>query len=140
MPSHSSRGVTRFSVSLPPSLVKSFDEAWNNMGYDSRSKAVHDALRSFISEHEWMHEETGQVTGVIILLYYMDKPGLLNRIMQVQHKHDDIISSTMHIHLTKDKCLEIIAVKGQATHIKDLAQALMTKRGVKQLKLAAMAL
>jgi metal-responsive CopG/Arc/MetJ family transcriptional regulator len=46
----------------------------------------------------------------------------------------------MHIHLTKNKCLEIIAVRGKADGIKSLSQELMTKKGVKQLKFTAIAL
>lgn len=42
--------VTRFNVSLPQTLVEEFDEIWRSMRYGSRSKAVHDAIRSFITE------------------------------------------------------------------------------------------
>ena len=45
----------------------------------------------------------------------------------------------MHVHLEKDKCLEIIAVEGSVQEVRSLAQVLMTKRGVKQVKVAAMA-
>ena len=134
------KGVVRFSVSLPPSLVSDFDEAWKGLGYDNRSKAAHDAFRSFISEFKWTREEAEDIAGAIVLLYYMDKPGLLNEIMRVQHKFEKVVSSTMHIHLTRDKCLEIIAVKGKAGAIKSLSQELMTKKGVKQLKLTTVAL
>ena len=70
----------------------------------------------------------------------MNKPGLLNEIMRVQHKFERVVASTMHIHLTRDKCLEIIAVKGRAGEIKSLSQELMTKKGVKQLKFTTVAL
>jgi CopG family nickel-responsive transcriptional regulator len=133
-------GVTRFSVSLPPTLVKDFDEAWKGLGYDNRSKAAHDAFRSFISEFKWSHEENEEIAGAIVLLYYLDKPGLLNEIMRTQHQYEKVVSSTMHIHLTRDKCLEIIAVKGKASDIKSLSQELMTKKGVKQLKFTTIAL
>jgi len=135
-----SKGVVRFSVSLPPSLVSDFDEAWKGLGYDNRSKAAHDAFRSFISEFKWTREEAEDIAGAIVLLYYMDKPGLLNEIMRVQHKFEKVVSSTMHIHLTRDKCLEIIAVKGKAGTIKNLSQELMTKKGVNQLKFTTVAL
>ena len=78
--------------------------------------------------------------GAIVLLYYVNKSGLLNEIVRVQHKFENVVSSTMHIHLTKDKCLEIIAVKGRAGDIKSLSQELMTKKGVKQLKFTTVAL
>lgn len=129
--------MVRFSVSLPPPLVREFDEVWKSMGYESRSKAVHDAFRSLISEFKWMRKEAGEIVGAIVLLYYVDKPGLLNQVMHTQHMFEDVISSSMHIHLTKDKCLEIIAVKGNAKEIKQLAKELMTKKGVKQLKFTA---
>jgi len=131
--------VTRFSVSLPPSLVDKFDGTWKNMQYENRSKAVHDALRSFITEFEWMRRTEGQITGAILVLYYLDKPGLLNEITRVQHEFKNVISSSLHVHLEEDKCLEIIAVEGSAREVKSLAQVLMAKKGVKQVKVAAIA-
>ena len=130
-------GATRLSVSLPSPLVKEFDAVWHSMKYTNRSKAVHDAIRTFITEHKWTQEEEDEVTGAIVLLYYYDKPALLNTIMKIQHEFEDIITSSMHIHLTKDKCLEIIAVKGNVQQARSLMQKLMAKKGVKQVKLAA---
>jgi CopG family nickel-responsive transcriptional regulator len=134
------KGVARFSVSLPPSLVREFDDSWSNMGYENRSKAVHDAFRTFISEYKWTREEVGEIGGTITLLYYLDKPGLLNHIVEAQHKFENVVVSSMHIHLSKNKCLEIIAVKGRAASIKSLSEELVTKKGVKQLKFTAIAL
>ncbi len=129
--------VVRLSVSLPSSLVSEFNKVWRNMQYTNRSKAVHDAVRNFISEYNWMGDGAEQIMGAIVLLYYLDRPGLLNRIMKVQHEFENVISSTMHIHLAKDKCLEIIAVKGVSRDVRNLAQRLTAHKGVKQLKLAA---
>jgi len=120
-------------------LVREFDEVWKSMQYVSRSKAIHDAMRNFISEYKWMREEAGKIAGAIVMLYYLDKLDLLNKIMRVQHKFEDVISSSMHIHLTKNKCLEIVAVSGNTKEIRNLTQELMTKKGVKQLKFAAIA-
>jgi CopG family nickel-responsive transcriptional regulator len=131
--------VTRFSVSLPPTLVEKLDETWKSMQYENRSKAIHDAVRSFITEFEWMREEAGQITGAILVLYYLDKPGLSYEITRAQHKFKDVISSTLHVHLDEDKCLEIIAVEGSVREIRSLAQVLMVKKGVKQVKVATIA-
>lgn len=132
-------GVLRFSVSLPPTLVEEFDNAWKSMNYENRSKAVHDAMRTFISEFKWTRSETEYVAGAILLLYYLDKPNLLEKIIEIQHEFTNIISSTTHIHLEEDKCLEIIAVRGKAGEIRSLAQKLMAKKGVKQVKIAVVA-
>ena len=131
--------VTRFSVSLPPPLVDKLDEVWKNMQYENRSKAVHDAVRSFITEFEWMQKDSGRITGAVLVLYYLDKPGLLDEITKAQHQFKNAISSTLHVHLEDNKCLEIIAVEGSVQEIRSLAQAIMAKRGVKQVKVAAIA-
>jgi CopG family nickel-responsive transcriptional regulator len=131
--------VTRFSVSLPPPLVEKLDKTWRSMRYENRSKAVHDAVRSFITEFEWMQKDSGRITGAVLVLYYLDKPGLLDEITKAQHKFKNAISSTLHVHLEENKCLEIIAVEGSVQEIRSLAQSLMTKRGVKQVKVAAIA-
>lgn len=131
--------VARFSVSLPPPLVEKLDEAWKSMQYENRSKAIHDALRSFITEFEWMRKDAGQITGAILMLYYLDKPGLLDEITRVQHQFKNVISSTLHVHVEENKCLEIIAVKGSVQEVRGLTQVLMAKRGVKQVKVAAIA-
>jgi len=109
------------------------------MQYENRSKAVHDAVRSFIIEFEWMREEAGLITGAVLVLYYLDKPGLLEEIIRAQHQFKNVISSTLHVHLEENKCLEIIAVEGSVQEVRSLTQVLMAKRGVKQVKVAAMA-
>jgi CopG family nickel-responsive transcriptional regulator len=134
------KGVTRFSVSLPPQLVHDFDDSWKNTGYENRSKAAHDAFRTFITENKWKLEGREEIVGTLTLLYYIDKPGLLNHIVEAQHKFESVVLSSMHLHLTKNKCMEIVAVKGTAADVKNLSQELMTKKGVKQLKLTVMAL
>jgi CopG family nickel-responsive transcriptional regulator len=70
----------------------------------------------------------------------LDKPGLLNHIVEAQHKFGSVVLSSMHLHLTENKCMEIIAVKGKAGDVRSLSRELMTKKGVKQLKLTVMAL
>jgi CopG family nickel-responsive transcriptional regulator len=132
----STKGVVRFSLSLPPSLLRDFDEVWKAKGYDNRSRAAHDAFRSFISEHKWAFSDTEEIAGAIMLIYYLDKPGLLNQIVEIQHSFEGVVYSTMHVHLAKNKCLEIMAVKGNPKDVRKLGQELSTQKGVKEMKLA----
>jgi CopG family nickel-responsive transcriptional regulator len=131
--------VIRFSVSLPPTLVQKFDSAWRSMHYDNRSKAIHDAIRSFINEYEVTKKTGGKVAGVVLLLYYLDKPGLLEEIVRTQHMFTRVVSSTLHFHLEEHKCLEMIAVEGDTQEIRKLAETLAAKKGVQQVKVASVA-
>jgi CopG family transcriptional regulator, nickel-responsive regulator len=131
--------VTRFSVSLPPTLVEKFDDAWKGMHYDSRSKAIHDAVRGFINDYESTRKTKGNVVGAVLMLYYLGKPGLIDEIMSVQHTFERVICSTLHVHLAKNKCMEMIVVKGDAQEVRSLAEILATKKGVQQVKVSSMA-
>jgi CopG family nickel-responsive transcriptional regulator len=126
--------IVRVGVTFPPSLLKDFDEIINSMGYDSRSKAIQDSVRLFVSERKWLKEEDTNQTGVIVMVYDHEVRNLESGLTEAQHHHSDLISSTMHIHLGERDCLEVIAVKGKSSEIKHLSDELATRKGVKILK------
>jgi len=126
--------VTRIGVTFPPELLKEFDEITEKMGYQSRSKALQDAVRLYVSERKWMKEADTVQTGVILMVYDHDAKGLESDLTETQHEHSGIITSTLHIHVSERDCLEAIAVKGKASEIHHLSDELTTRRGVKILK------
>ena len=128
--------VVRFSVSVPSDLFRRFDDHRKRLGYENRSKAIQDAMQSLITESKWMCEKMGRGIGAIAMVYEHGVKGLEDELTDIQHNFEEIICSSMHVHLDADNCLEIIAVKGKAGDVRILAQELKTKKGVKQLKLA----
>ena len=134
--------IVRVGVTFPPELLKEFDEITAKMGYESRSKAIQDAVNLFVSEKKWMKEEDeSNQTGILLMVYDHEVRGLDRELTETQHHHSetqhhhsDLISSTMHIHLGERDCLEAIAVKGTSSEIRHLSNELTTKRGVKILK------
>ena len=56
--------------------------------------------------------------------------------VEIQHDYHDIVASTTHVHLDHDNCLEILAVKGSASVVKQLSEKLAIVRGLKQIKWA----
>ncbi len=126
--------IVRIGVTFPPELLKDFDEIISTMGYESRSKAIQDAVRLYVSERKWLKEEDTYQTGVILMVYDHDVRGLESELTESQHHYGALVSSTMHIHLGEHDCLEVIAVKGKASEIRHLSNELATRRGVKILK------
>lgn len=126
--------IIRVGVTFPPELLKDFDEITSKMGYESRSKAVQDAVRLFVSERKWLQEDESNQTGILLMVYDHEVRGLESELTEVQHHHSSLISSTMHIHIGEQDCLEAIAVKGKASDIRKLSNELTTKKGVKILK------
>ena len=64
----------------------------------------------------------------------MRNAGIDSDLTESQHHHQELISSTMHIHLGEHDCLEVIAVKGKGSEIRHLSDELATRKGVKILK------
>ena len=126
--------IVRVGVTFPPELLKDLDEISKEMGYDSRSKAIQDAVASFVTEQKLLHKQKGKKAGVLVMVYDHDVKGLEDDLIESQHHHRNIINSVLHVHLSDRECLEAIAVKGDAEDIRKLAQELTTRKGVKQVR------
>jgi CopG family nickel-responsive transcriptional regulator len=128
-------GVTRIGVSLPKNLLDEFDSIIETRGYSSRSEAIRDAIRSYISEYKWMEKEEGEIIGVVNVIYDHHMRGVTDAIIDLQHEFGEIISTTLHIHLDKDSCLEMILVKGEMQKVRKLVNRITALRGVMNVKL-----
>lgn len=126
--------IVRVGVTFPPKLLKELDENIEEMGYDSRSKAVQDAVTSFITEQRFLKKQKGKKAGVLVMVYDPETKGLEDDLIEAQHQHRQVICSSLHVHLSDRECLEAVAVKGDAEEIRKLAQKLATKKGVKQVR------
>lgn len=126
----------RAGVAFPPDLLQDFDKIIKKMGYASRSKAIQDAIMLFVSEKKHLSETEGPQAGIIMILYDHETRGLESTLTHMQHRYTDTINATMHVHLNEKECLETIAVRGDASRVRNLSNELSSKRGVKLVKLA----
>lgn len=132
-------GAVRFSVTVPEDLMKEFDEALSRMGYRKRSKAVQDAIRMFLSEYRWVKGE-GLCVGAILVVFNHDVKGSEEELTDIQHSYGRVVNSTLHVHLTSENCLEIIAVRGEAEEVHRLSEKLRTVKGVEVVKFVGVTL
>ena len=132
----SEKGVSRISVSVPPELLRKFDEATKRIGYEDRSKAIQAAMWDLVTESKWICKERGIGVGAIAMIYDHTLGRLDKGITDIQHDHTNTVISSMHVHLDEENCLEIIAVRGKAGDVRRLSDELKARQGVKQLKLA----
>ncbi len=126
--------IVRVGVTFPPELLKDLDETIEEMGYESRSKAIQDAVTSFVTEQRLLRKQKGKKAGVLVMVYDHDVKGLEDELIEAQHHHRNVINSVLHVHLSDKECLEAVAVNGEAEDIRKLAQELATRKGVKQVR------
>lgn len=125
----------RISVSLPDALLREFDSLSKTLGHVNRSKAVGEAMREFMSSRRWDTDAKGSLPGVILLTYDHHARGITRAMTELQHDYPDVVTATMHIHLSKHTCLEVIAFNGDARRVRSLAKTLRGQNGVLELKL-----
>lgn len=115
--------------------MKDFDSLARSLGQPTRSKAVSEAMREFVAIRKWDLAKRGTVPGVILVTYDHHSRGINKALTELQHEYPDVVTATMHIHLAKHTCLEVIAFKGEANRVRELARTLQTQKGVLDLKL-----
>jgi len=127
--------VERIAISLEPKLLEKLKASMGKKAHWNRSKAVSDMLRDWLSKEEWA-DGKGMRVGTISLAYNHHAHGVLDRINDIQHDSGAAIVSAMHVHLSHDDCLEVIALRGTAAQIQKIADILSSVRGVKSCKLS----
>jgi len=132
--------LSRIGISLPKHLLDRFDEIINYRGYSSRSEGIRDAIRSYIQHHKWMEDVKGDRQGVITMIYDHDQRGLLTLLTDIQHEFKTIIQASLHSHVTENRCLEVILLRGDGTQLKALTERLMAQKGVESVKLTTIGL
>ncbi len=121
--------LTRFGISINEELLERFDKEIVEKGYSNRSEAIRDLIRNQLVELDWA-EEKEEVAGTITLVYNHHTRGLTDILTEMQHTFHELILSTMHVHLDKHNCLEILVIKGRVKEAKEVASRLLSVKGV----------
>ena len=126
--------LSRFSVSLPDSLLAEMDRRVIRRGYASRSEFIRDLIRERMVEDKWAAGREG-VVGVLTISYDHRQRDLTQKIVDLQHSQYINILCSTHVHLDRDNCLEIIIIKGRPQEIERIAIKSGGLRGVRFAKL-----
>ena len=121
--------LIRLGVSISSDLLERFDKVIEAKGYVNRSEAIRDLIRNHITQNEWEGDE--ETVGVITIVYNHHIRELMDKLADLQHDHNQMINSALHVHLDHDNCLEAIVVRGRSSEIKKFADKLIGIKGVK---------
>ncbi len=126
--------ITRFGISMDSQLLNRFDRFISQHGHVNRSEAIRDLVRDRLVKEEWTDEKM-ETVGTITIIYDHHQRELAEKLTEQQHKAQESVISVMHVHLDHHNCLEVLAVRGKAKHIKTLSDNLISAKGVKHGKL-----
>jgi len=122
--------LTRTGIAIDSDLLARFDRFIARQGYTNRSEAFRDLIRDRLVSAAVESPEAA-VVGTVTLIYDHHSRLLPGRLMDLQHRHHELIIATTHAHLDHHTCLEVLVVKGDSRRVRKLADALIGARGVR---------
>ncbi len=125
--------LVRFGVSINSELLGKFDKLIESKGYAKRSEAIRDLIRDYLVEHEW--EKDAETMGSVTVVYDHHVRELTESLTALQHEFHSSIISSMHVHVDEHNCLEVIVIRGKGSKVKEIADRLISTKGVKHGKL-----
>ena len=110
------------------------DAVARERGFHNRSQAVGEILEQRLAE---MAEEAGDsvMAGTITLFLEVTKPGLLQKLKQIQREHIAEVISAHDIFLEGDSMMEVLLVQGPVETLYRIRDRLLTCKGVSAGKL-----
>lgn len=125
--------VARFGVSLEQELLEALDKYVNDNHFANRSQAIRQLINNNLVERKWQCNNI--VAGSVTLVYDHHKRDIFNCINEVLHEYSPVVLSTQRFMLNKEYSLEIVAVKGIAKTLTELADKMKAVKGVQHGKL-----
>jgi CopG family nickel-responsive transcriptional regulator len=122
--------LERIGVAIESDLLARFDGLLAKRGYTNRSEAFRDLVRAELTA-ESSEAPNARVVGSVTLVYNHHVRLLSEKLTELQHRHQANVVSTLHVHLDHDQCLEVIVLRGKAREVRQLADALISTKGVK---------
>jgi CopG family nickel-responsive transcriptional regulator len=122
--------LKRFGVSMEEELLAEFDKLIERKGYATRSEALRDLARGALAE-EILADESAEAVATVSLVYNHHVPNLSGKLTEAQHRALDLIASTLHVHLDEEQCLETLILRGPYGRVRELADKLISVKGVK---------
>jgi len=122
--------VERIGVSLDKKLLSRFDKLIAGQGYQSRSEAIRDLVRRQLST-EQLSNPDAEAVAAVFLVYDHHSTKLTEKLMDLQHSHILQVISSIHIHLDKHDCLEVIVMRGRVGEISKMGENILSLKGVK---------
>ena len=105
------------SISLTEKNMEVLEKIQEWLGLAGRSEAIRVCLRSAEAEAREREKLVGNVEGVLVIVHDSHNSPELDA---SRHKHQRLITTQIHSHLSNDKCLEVFIIRGRAVEVKEM--------------------
>ncbi|UIO99314.1 ribbon-helix-helix protein, CopG family [Halobaculum sp. CBA1158] len=125
----------RTSLNVPDDALAEFDAVAEAEGFDSRSRALREAMAEYVERHTRLEDATGEVAAVVAFDYVHDE--VIRALHGVQHDYQDVITTTSHVH-QGEWCLETVFCRGDAGRVRELVYRLRDFDAVRRVRVLSL--
>jgi CopG family nickel-responsive transcriptional regulator len=126
--------IERVSIAIESDLLEQLDRWVASRGHANRSEALRDLIRARLSADR-VEDPDSPAIGSLTLLYDHSRRDLADRLVDTGHAHHDLVVSSMHVHLDRRMCLEVLALRGRVGALRELAERMGGLKGVEHYEL-----
>lgn len=119
------------SLNIPDSLMKDLELMSDIVGYSSRSEAIRDAIRSYISEQRMYRRVKDEVFNAVMFLY-KDGENERNRVNRLRSQFSKLIEGEITFRISKERNVTVFLTKGRSDEIRVLTARIRGIRGIEQ--------
>lgn len=123
-------GLKRLTVSMPEETFHAFERLISERGFDNRSQAVCEMIHHHAAQHLGKIG-TELMAGTLTVVYDESKNTLLRDLSRIFREHIAEVISSQHILLEENHVLEVILMQGPASTLREIANKLVSCKGVK---------
>jgi len=121
--------LARIGVAIDSELLSDFDAYLDRRKYANRSEGFRDLIRDALIGEKTEKPDQPAV-GTLTLVYDHHTRSLSEKLTTMQHDHQELVVSTLHVHLDHHNCLEVLVLRGSAGQIRHLAEGIIATKGV----------
>lgn len=125
----------RTSLNVPDDALAEFDAVAEAEGFDSRSRALREAMAEYVERHTRLEDAVGEVAAVVAFDYVHDE--VIRDLHGVQHDYQDVITTTSHVH-QGEWCLETVFCRGDAARVRELVYRLRDFDAVRRVRVLSL--
>lgn len=124
--------MKRITMTLDDDLLRAIDARVSSHGYQGRSEAMRDLLRSgLLGSSQHAPEKARHCLATLSWVFDHTTRDLAQRLSQLFHRHHSLIHTTMEIPLDHEHSMSVAILKGESRHVHALSERIISERGVR---------
>jgi CopG family nickel-responsive transcriptional regulator len=127
--------LTIVSVSLNEDILHEMDKLQKALGFSGRSEIIRAGIRNLLSEEKKRQDLIGLLNALFLVIHDEESD---EEMSEMRHTYDKLINTHLHSKIDKNRCLEILLLKGEASDIREMTKKFQANKKIHNVQLIAM--